>query len=101
MYCLFSDVYSAALDWLIENQSQPNLLIDDLQQSSSLSQKFNNTKTPRENIEALLEIIRIYSARDIPASNEMIASITEMGFSEAEAREALKATRNNKPAAVS
>lgn len=46
-------------------------------------------------IESLLDIIRIYCSRDIPPSNEMIRLIIDMGFDEASAREALRASKNH------
>lgn len=49
----------------------------------------------KDNIESLLEIIRIYCQRDLPPPPEMIQFIVAMGFDEATAREALKITRNH------
>lgn len=49
----------------------------------------------RDRIESLLDIIRIYCQRDIPPSNEMIRLIIDMGFDEASAREALRASKNH------
>lgn len=51
--------------------------------------------TVKDNIESLLEIIRIYSQRELPPPPEMIQLIIDMGFDEATAREALKATKNH------
>lgn len=52
-----------------------------------------------DNISALLEIVRIYSHRDIPPTTETIQTLVDMGFPEAEVIEALKKTCNNKAAA--
>lgn len=52
-----------------------------------------------DNISALLEIVRIYSHRDIPPSADTIQTLVDMGFPEAEVIEALKKTCNNKAAA--
>lgn len=52
-----------------------------------------------ENIESLLEIIKIYCQREIPPPSEMIQLIIDMGFDEATARQALSATKNNQAAA--
>lgn len=52
-------------------------------------------------VEALLDIIRQFSDRDVYPTPEMVASIVEMGFNEKNVREALVATRNNQAAAVS
>lgn len=49
----------------------------------------------KDRIESLLDIIRIYCQRDIPPSNEMIRLIIDMGFDEAAAREALRASKNH------
>lgn len=43
----------------------------------------------------MLEIIRIYCQRDLPAPPEMVQFIVGMGFDEATAREALKVTKNH------
>lgn len=51
--------------------------------------------TAKDNIESLLEIIRIYCQRELPAPPEMVQMIVEMGFDEASAREALKITKNH------
>lgn len=52
-----------------------------------------------DNVEALLDIIRQYSDRDVYPATDMVASIVEMGFNEDNVREALVATRNNQAAA--
>lgn len=51
--------------------------------------------TIKDNIESLLEIIRIYCQRDIAPSADMIQLMIEMGFDEATARQALKASKNH------
>lgn len=55
--------------------------------------------TRKEYIETLLEIIRIHSQRDVVVCDEMVAKLLEMGFAEAEIREALQITQNNQAAA--
>lgn len=52
-----------------------------------------------ENIEALLDITKIYCQRDIPPAADMVKLIIEMGFDESTAHEALRATKNNQTAA--
>ncbi|XP_065076116.1 ubiquitin-associated domain-containing protein 1 [Ochlerotatus camptorhynchus] len=52
-----------------------------------------------DHVDALLEIIRQYSDRDVYPAAEMVVSIVEMGFNENSVREALVATRNNQAAA--
>lgn len=59
----------------------------------------NTDASTIDNIEALLEIIKIHCQRDIPPSPEMVQLIIDMGFDEAMAREALRATKNNQAAA--
>lgn len=56
-------------------------------------------QSTNENIEALLEIIRIHAQREVPATSDMIKTIVDMGFPEIDVLEALKATRNNQAAA--
>lgn len=122
---IFSNVYAAALEWLIENPS-PTEFTDDSHNPTdmSLSAKFvdnvndhtivctavvytihiNNlfsfvfystlqTNTT-DNIESLLEIIRIYGQRDAPPSTEIVQLFVDMGFDETTAREALRVTGN-------
>lgn len=114
-----SNVYAAALEWLIEHQSPADLAVNAECQSSlvmNVSSKFTNDvsklfqfiyfnsfneisfvfqSSAKDKIESLLEIIRIYCQRDIPPSNEMIRLIIDMGFDEASAREALRASKNH------
>jgi len=52
-----------------------------------------------ENTAALIEIVRIYSHRDSPPSDEIVESLTEMGFEETAVLAALKKTGNNKASA--
>ena len=52
-----------------------------------------------ENTQALLEIVRIYSHRDIPPTPETVSSLVEMGFEESEVLTALKKTCNNRASA--
>ncbi|XP_067628098.1 ubiquitin-associated domain-containing protein 1 isoform X2 [Eurosta solidaginis] len=97
-------VYSTALEWLIQHQSQES----SLEEAAMGLQKSQSVLSPSgiltndsivENTEALLEIVRIYSHRDIPPTTETISSLVEMGFEEAEVLIALKNTCNNKAAA--
>ncbi|XP_052902064.1 ubiquitin-associated domain-containing protein 1 [Anopheles moucheti] len=53
----------------------------------------------RENIAALLEIVRLYSEKTVVPMPELVSSIAEMGFEEENVREALIATHNNQAAA--
>lgn len=55
----------------------------------------------RENVAALLEIVRLYSEKTVVPVPELVSSIAEMGFEEENVREALIATQNNQTAAVS
>lgn len=109
------------MDFLIENESSTSLTkLDNFAKFSSLSTKFLNLnvsggktflsfpktnlkkikfQSTNENIEALLEIIRIHAQRDVPATSEMIKTIVDMGFPQNDVLEALKATRNNQAAA--
>lgn len=131
----FSNVYAAALEWLIENQTPTNPMMSDAQlQAMNLPSKLPNNvstrksilaklsnsinlndwheknsmiwlnfifkiilkqSTAKDNIEALLEIIRIYCQRDLVPPPEMVQFIVAMGFDEMSAREALKLTKNH------
>uniref|UniRef100_A0A182MGH7 UBA domain-containing protein n=1 Tax=Anopheles culicifacies TaxID=139723 RepID=A0A182MGH7_9DIPT len=53
----------------------------------------------RENVAALLEIVRLYSEKTVVPMPELVSSIAEMGFEEENVREALIATHNNQSAA--
>uniref|UniRef100_A0A182P737 UBA domain-containing protein n=1 Tax=Anopheles epiroticus TaxID=199890 RepID=A0A182P737_9DIPT len=53
----------------------------------------------RENVAALLEIVRLYSEKTVVPMPELVTSIVEMGFEEENVREALIATQNNQAAA--
>ncbi|GAB0087680.1 ubiquitin-associated domain-containing protein 1 [Sergentomyia squamirostris] len=105
---LKSNVFSAALDWLIENPSlstQNSLEADtspptaETSSSTAFTVKTDMNASRREKIEILLEIVRIYAQRDLPAPLETVEKIIGMGFEEADVREALKRTQNNQAAA--
>ncbi|XP_062128750.1 ubiquitin-associated domain-containing protein 1 [Drosophila sulfurigaster albostrigata] len=97
-------VYSTTLEWLIQNQreedpNQPTVM--NMQRSlSSISPStiVTNNETV-ENTAALMQIVRIYSHRDTPPNEELIESLTEMGFEENAVISALKKTGNNKASA--
>ncbi|CAD7011892.1 ubiquitin-associated domain-containing protein 1 isoform X1 [Ceratitis capitata] len=97
-------VYSAALEWLIQHQSEES----SVEEAAMGLQKSQSVLSPSgiltndsivENTEALLEIVRIYSHREMPPTPETISSLVEMGFEETEVLKALKKTCNNKAAA--
>ncbi|XP_050324084.1 ubiquitin-associated domain-containing protein 1 isoform X1 [Bactrocera neohumeralis] len=97
-------VYSTALEWLIQHQSEESSIEEaamGLQKSQSLLSPSGilTNDSIVENTEALLEIVRIYSHRDMPPTPETINSLVEMGFEETEVLKALKKTCNNKAAA--
>lgn len=97
---MHNGVYSAALDWLVEHQSGSNEVQDEVSsQMTASSSKSYHGNNSTENIEALLDIVRIYSHRDMPPSREMINALVDMGFTEPEVLKALKATGNNQSAA--
>lgn len=78
-----------------ENETQQqNNVEEDKDELSRFSRKIDH-------VDALLEIIRQYSDRDVYPAPEMVVSIVDMGFNENSVREALVATRNNQAAAVS
>ncbi|KAH8298554.1 hypothetical protein KR044_011022 [Drosophila immigrans] len=97
-------IYSTTLEWLIQNQreedpNQPTVM--NMQRSlSSISPStiVTNNETI-ENTAALMQIVRIYSHRDSPPNEELIESLTEMGFEENAVISALKKTGNNKASA--
>ncbi|KAM8713746.1 hypothetical protein ACLKA7_013986 [Drosophila subpalustris] len=96
-------VYSTTLEWLIQNQREedPHQQRVNLQRSlSSISPStiVTNNETI-ENTAALMQIVRIYSHRDSPPNEELIESLTEMGFEENAVISALKKTGNNKASA--
>lgn len=121
-FIVFSNVYASALEFLIENQS-PTYTFSDEPGVMNLSSKFTNNviktnslvigcypripcsngndllfqNTIKDNIESLLEIIRIYCQRNVAPSADMIQLMIEMGFDEAIAREALKVFRKHMP----
>ncbi|EDW60320.2 ubiquitin-associated domain-containing protein 1 [Drosophila virilis] len=99
-------IYSTTLEWLIQNQrdddaQQPAQPAMNMQQSAS-SISPSTIVTDNETIEntaALLQIVRIYSHRDAPPTDEIVESLTEMGFEEAAVLSALRKTGNNKASA--
>ncbi|XP_017148504.1 ubiquitin-associated domain-containing protein 1 [Drosophila miranda] len=98
-----SGIYSSTLEWLIQNQNEdtlqePNINMQQSMSSISPSAIVTNNETI-ENTAALMEIVRIYSHRDSPPSDEIVESLTEMGFEEAAVVSALKRTGNNKASA--
>uniref|UniRef100_A0A1B0CN76 Putative ubiquitin-associated domain-containing protein 1 isoform x1 n=1 Tax=Lutzomyia longipalpis TaxID=7200 RepID=A0A1B0CN76_LUTLO len=66
---------------------------------ASFSLERGKFSSRRDKIEILLEIVRLHAQRDLPAPPETVTKIIEMGFPEAEVREALKRTQNNQAAA--
>ncbi|XP_017032987.1 ubiquitin-associated domain-containing protein 1 [Drosophila kikkawai] len=97
-------VYSTTMEWLMQNQAEENSQEPpamDMQHSlSSISPSTIVTNNEAiENTAALMEIVRIYSHRDSPPSDEIVESLTEMGFEEAAVLAALKKTGNNKASA--
>lgn len=56
---------------------------------------FHLQKNTKNNIESLLEIIRIYGQRDLLPSTDALQLFIDMGFDEASTREALRATGNH------
>ncbi|XP_034652468.1 ubiquitin-associated domain-containing protein 1 [Drosophila subobscura] len=98
-----SGIYSSTLEWLIQNQNEdvlqePAINMQQSMSSISPSAIVTNNETS-ENTAALMEIVRIYSHRDSPPSEEIVESLTEMGFEEAAVVSALKRTGNNKASA--
>ncbi|XP_022230271.1 ubiquitin-associated domain-containing protein 1 [Drosophila obscura] len=98
-----SGIYSTTLEWLIQNQNEdvlqePAINMQQSMSSISPSAIVTNNETI-ENTAALMEIVRIYSHRDSPPSEEIVESLTEMGFEEAAVVSALKRTGNNKASA--
>ncbi|XP_034479176.1 ubiquitin-associated domain-containing protein 1 [Drosophila innubila] len=97
-------VYSTTLEWLIQNQREedpqqpPVMHLQRSLSSISPSTIVTNNETI-ENTAALMQIVRIYSHRDSPPNEELIVSLTEMGFEENAVISALKKTGNNKASA--
>ncbi|KAH8402475.1 hypothetical protein KR009_012215 [Drosophila setifemur] len=97
-------IYSTTMEWLIQNQNEENpqdappMSMQQSLSSISPSTIITNNETI-ENTAALMEIVRIYSHRDSPPSDEIVESLTEMGFEEAAVMAALKKTGNNKASA--
>ncbi|XP_068145116.1 ubiquitin-associated domain-containing protein 1-like [Drosophila tropicalis] len=98
-------IYSTTLEWLIQNQNEeacqePPAAMNMQQSVSSISPSAIVTNNDTvENTAALMEIVRIYSHRDTPPSEEIVESLTEMGFEETAVLTALKKTGNNKASA--
>ncbi|XP_030380767.1 ubiquitin-associated domain-containing protein 1 [Scaptodrosophila lebanonensis] len=97
-------IYSTTLEWLIQNQNEdaskepPAMSMQQSSSSISPSTIVTNNETI-ENTAALMEIVRIYSHREVPPSEEIVESLTEMGFEESTVIAALKKTGNNKASA--
>ncbi|XP_065367521.1 ubiquitin-associated domain-containing protein 1 [Calliphora vicina] len=101
---IHNNIYSNALEWLILRQSEEMGIeetVMGLPRTNSIASPSGimSNDGPIENIAALLEIVRIYSHRDIPPSPETIQNLVDMGFQEPDVIEALKKTCNNKAAA--
>ncbi|XP_023296938.2 ubiquitin-associated domain-containing protein 1 isoform X1 [Lucilia cuprina] len=101
---IHNNIYSNALEWLILRQSEEMGIeetVMGLPRTNSIASPSGiiSNDGPIDNIAALLEIVRIYSHRDIPPTPETIQNLVEMGFPETEVIEALKKTCNNKAAA--
>ncbi|EDV36864.2 uncharacterized protein Dana_GF11731 [Drosophila ananassae] len=97
-------IYSTTMEWLIQNQNEEHLQdLPAMSTQHSLSSISPSTIITNneviENTAALMEIVRIYSHRDSPPSDEIVESLTEMGFEEAAVLAALKKTGNNKASA--
>ncbi|XP_037947434.1 ubiquitin-associated domain-containing protein 1-like isoform X2 [Teleopsis dalmanni] len=97
-------VYASALEWLIQTQNDDLSRVEEvmgLQKSQSIMSPTNivTNNDVLENIAALLEIVRIFSHRDMPPKPDTVNEITEMGFERNEVYAALKKTCNNKGAA--
>ncbi|XP_037928206.1 ubiquitin-associated domain-containing protein 1-like [Teleopsis dalmanni] len=97
-------VYALALEWLIQTQNEDLSKIDEvmgLQRSESLMSPSDivTNNSVLENIAALLEIVRIFSHRDVPPRLDIVNEIVEMGFERNDVFTALKKTCNNKAAA--
>ncbi|XP_059608554.1 ubiquitin-associated domain-containing protein 1 [Phlebotomus argentipes] len=101
---LKNNVYSAALEWLIENpslsgQNSMDAPVSPPPMTASISLSSGTFTSRRDKIEILLEIVRLHAQRDLPAPPDTVTKIIEMGFAESEVREALKRTQNNQAAA--
>lgn len=116
-------IYSTTMEWLIQNQNEEHLQdlpamstqhsLSSISPSTIITNNVNNNplsafrlnsfcttlKEVVENTAALMEIVRIYSHRDSPPSDEIVESLTDMGFEEAAVLAALKKTGNNKASA--
>uniref|UniRef100_A0A1I8PEI9 UBA domain-containing protein n=1 Tax=Stomoxys calcitrans TaxID=35570 RepID=A0A1I8PEI9_STOCA len=101
---LHNNVYSSALEWLIQRQSEDTPLeeaVMGIPRTNSMASPSGilSSDSTVENIAALLEIVRIYSYRDIPPTPDAVETLVEMGFQESDVIQALKKTCNNKAAA--
>lgn len=98
-----NNVYTAALEWLIDHQgSSSSIQIAVSPDSSDMTKSFCKDSikvNSQQNIEALLEIIRIHAHYTVPPTKDTIKSLVDMGFSEDRVIDALKVTRNNQAAA--
>ncbi|XP_017093955.2 ubiquitin-associated domain-containing protein 1 isoform X1 [Drosophila bipectinata] len=97
-------IYSTTMEWLIQNQNEENPQeVPAMSTQHSLSSISPSTIITNneviENTAALMEIVRIYSHRDSPPGDDIVESLTEMGFEEAAVLAALKKTGNNKASA--
>ncbi|XP_055857212.1 ubiquitin-associated domain-containing protein 1 isoform X2 [Episyrphus balteatus] len=93
-------VYAKTLEWLLQHESDEIPSDEDsIHQATDCPPGLSPENDIFENINALLEIVRSYSHREIPPSKETVMSLIEMGFEEKEILKALKKTCNNKAAA--
>ncbi|EDW10425.2 ubiquitin-associated domain-containing protein 1 [Drosophila mojavensis] len=100
-------VYSTTLEWLIQNQREEEGGSGSVSTPMNMHQSVSSISpstivTDNETIEntaALLQIVRIYSHRDTPPNDEIVESLTEMGFEEDAVLAALRKTGNNKASA--
>lgn len=90
------NTFITALEWLTNTAPQP---MSPHQSTAALVMRLTLDTSVACNIEAMLEIIKIYCKRDVPPLPEMVQLIVNMGFDEATARKALRATKNNQVAA--
>ncbi|XP_075165434.1 kip1 ubiquitination-promoting complex subunit 2 isoform X2 [Haematobia irritans] len=101
---LHNNVYSSALEWLIQRQSEDTSIeeaVMGIPRTNSMASPSGilSSDSTVENIASLLEIVRIYSYRDIPPTPDAVQSLVDMGFQESDVVQALKKTCNNKAAA--
>ncbi|XP_053680831.1 ubiquitin-associated domain-containing protein 1 [Anopheles nili] len=84
--------FGNSVDGEDDRQKNEDGRVEDEEQTDSLQVK-------RDNITALLEIVRMYSEKTVVPMPGLVKSIAEMGFEEESIREALIATQNNQTAA--